>query len=73
MCHSLHSQAAAAAGGLGLHSDFRAGYKHVWCGSETKQYPLLDDTENARAGAWPRTSQDITAAAAAPSVNFQSH
>lgn len=48
MCHSLRSQAAVA-GGLGLHSDFRAAYKHVWSGLETKQYPLLDDTENAGA------------------------
>lgn len=48
MCHSLHS---LAAGGLGVHSDFRGQAKHVWSGSETKQYPLLDDTEIARGGA----------------------
>lgn len=45
MCHSLDSVAGAA--GLGLHPDFRAGSKHVWSDSETKQYPLLDDTEIA--------------------------
>lgn len=47
-CHSL-----AGAGGLGLHSDFRAGCQHVWSGLETKQYPLLDDTKIACGGARP--------------------
>lgn len=45
MCQSLHSPAAA--GGLGVHSDFRGQAKHVWSGLETKHYPLLDDTEIA--------------------------
>lgn len=38
---SLHPQEAGA--GLGLHADLRGA------GLETKQYPLLDDTENDRA------------------------
>lgn len=48
MCHSLHAQTAAAEDSVCILISGQP-MSTFWSGLETKQYPLLDVTENARA------------------------